>query len=85
VWAIRAAVAPLRIAGRSPLTEWHLTAFDTPFYASLDREEAELGWRPVHSNVDALLNAYEHYLAGEAGGSPHSRPLRGALARAARG
>lgn len=85
VWAIRAAIAPLRISGRSPITEWHLRSFHAPFCAALDKAQAELGWRPSHTNVDALLAAYKHYLAGAAGGSAHSRPLRGAFARAARG
>ena len=41
--------------------------------------------KEVLPNVDALEHAYREYLAGRAGASPHSQPLRGALARLLRG
>lgn len=85
VWAIRAVLQPLALIGRSPFTAWHWHASASTFYASLDRAEQELGWRPAHSNVDALERAYHEYLAGAAGGSAHSAPLGGALARLLRG
>jgi nucleoside-diphosphate-sugar epimerase len=85
VWAIRAVLQPLALARRSPFTAWHWHAPASTFYASLDKAERELGWRPRYSNVDALERAYHEYLAGTAGGSPHSAPPSGALARALRG
>jgi nucleoside-diphosphate-sugar epimerase len=85
VWAIRAVMQPLALARRSPFTAWHWHAPGSTFYASLDKAERELGWRPIYSNVDALERAYHEYLAGTAGGSPHSAPLGGFLARALRG
>jgi nucleoside-diphosphate-sugar epimerase len=85
VWAIRAVLQPLALAGRSPFTAWHWHASAATFHASVERAERELGWRPQFSNVDALEHAYHEYLAGTAGGSAHSAPLSGALARALRG
>jgi nucleoside-diphosphate-sugar epimerase len=83
--AIRATLRLLSAVGASPFTPWHWHASGSAFFASLDRIEAELGWRPRYSNVDALEHAYAEYLAGHAGGSAHSRPLRGALAQLLRG
>lgn len=85
VWAIRAVLQPLAMVGRSPFTAWHWHASGSTFFASLEKAQRELGWRPRFSNVDALERAYHEYLAGTAGGSPHSAPLGGALARALRG
>jgi nucleoside-diphosphate-sugar epimerase len=85
LWAIRAVLQPLIWAGRSPFTPWHWQAADTTFYASLDKAERELGWRPRYSNVDALERAYREYLSGVPGGSVHQQPLRGMLARLLRG
>lgn len=85
VWMIRAVLRSLSVVGRSPFTAWHWHASSATFYASLDRARAELGWQPQYSNVDALERAYYEYLGGRGGGSPHSAPLRGALARALRG
>jgi nucleoside-diphosphate-sugar epimerase len=85
VVAIRAVLQPLALIGRSPFTAWHWHASHAPFHASIDRARADLGWEPRYSNVDALQQAYREYLDGAAGGSAHSAPLSGALARALRG
>ena len=85
VWAIRAVLQPLALAGRSPFTAWHWHASSDPFFCDLDETMRDLGWTPRYSNVDALLDAYEHLVAGHAGGSAHSTPLGGALARVLRG
>ena len=85
VWAIRSVLQPLALIGRSPFTAWHWHASAATFYASVEKAERELGWRPRHSNVDALERAYHEYLAGSAGGTAHSAPLAGALARVLRG
>ena len=82
---IRAVLQPLDLVGRAPFTAWHWHAPSSTFYASIDRAREELGWEPRWSNVDALERAYQEYLAGRAGGSAHSAPLRGALARVLRG
>lgn len=85
VAAIRAVLQPLALVGRSPFTAWHWHASAATFYASVEKAERELGWRPRYSNVDALERAYEEFLAGRSGGSAHSAPLKGALARLLRG
>jgi nucleoside-diphosphate-sugar epimerase len=87
VWAIRAALQPVAALGRSPLTEWHWRSGPTSFYFDIGPTVEELGWRPERTNVDTLVNAYEHYLRRPdgAGSSPHRRPLRGAVARMLRG
>jgi nucleoside-diphosphate-sugar epimerase len=85
VVAIRAVLQPLALVGRSPFTAWHWHASAATFYASVEKAERELGWRPQFSNVDALERAYEEFLAGRSGGSAHSAPLKGGLARLLRG
>lgn len=85
VAAIRAVLQPLALVGRSPFTAWHWHASGSTFYASIDKARDELGWTPRYSNVDALERAYHEYLAGTAGGSAHSAPLPGTLARILRG
>jgi nucleoside-diphosphate-sugar epimerase len=86
VWAIRAVLQPLALVGRSPFTAWHWHSSHATFYTSIEKAERELGWRPRHSNVDALEHAYHEYVAGTGrGGSAHTTPLPGALARLLRG
>ena len=86
VWAIRAVLQPLALAGRSPFTVWHWRSAPSSFYFDLSDTIAALGWEPRHSNAQALARAYDDYLARPAlGDSAHRRPLRGVLARALRG
>jgi nucleoside-diphosphate-sugar epimerase len=87
VWAIRAVLQPLDLAGRSPFTQWHWRSGPAPFYFDISRTREELGWEPRRTNVDALENAYRRYLerSDATGVSAHRRPLRGALARVLRG
>jgi nucleoside-diphosphate-sugar epimerase len=87
VWAIRAVLRPLDAVGRSPFNQWHWRSAPAPFYFDLSKSREELGWAPARTNVDALENAYGHYVrrAGEEGASAHRRPLAGLLARLLRG
>jgi nucleoside-diphosphate-sugar epimerase len=87
VWAIRAVLQPLDLVGRSPFHEWHWRSAPAPFYFDISLARRELDWEPRRTNVDALENAYRHYLrsTGASGTSAHRRPLRGALARLLRG
>jgi nucleoside-diphosphate-sugar epimerase len=87
VWAVRAVLQPLDAVGRSPFNEWHWRSAPAPFYFDISRAREELGWEPRRTNVDALENAYGHYVrrSGATGVSAHLRPLRGVLARLLRG
>jgi nucleoside-diphosphate-sugar epimerase len=86
VWAIRAVLQPLDAVGRSPFNEWHWRSAPEPFYFDISKAQDELGWRPARTNVDALENAYGHYVRrADAGASAHRRPLAGLLARLLRG
>ena len=87
VWAVRAVLQPLDAVGRSPFNEWHWRSAPAPFYFDISRARGELGWEPRRTNLDALENAYGHYLESRdtTGVSAHRRPLRGALARLLRG
>jgi nucleoside-diphosphate-sugar epimerase len=83
--AIRAALRPLDMVGLSPFTAWHWHASGATFYCSIDKAREELGWEPQYTNVDALERAYDEFLVGTDGASPHSRPLAGPVARVLRG
>ncbi len=87
VWAIRAVLQPLDAIGRSPFNEWHWRSAPESFYFDISRAREELDWQPARTNVDALENAYGHYVAraGDTGASAHRRPLGGLLARLLRG
>jgi nucleoside-diphosphate-sugar epimerase len=85
--AIRAVLEPLDRVGRSPFNAWHWKSAPKPFYFDLSKAMGELGWRPRYSNAEALIRAYEHYLARPqaSSASAHRRPLEGALAQVLRG
>jgi nucleoside-diphosphate-sugar epimerase len=87
VWAIRAVLQPLDAIGRSPFNEWHWRSAPESFHFDISKARDELAWQPARTNVDALENAYGHYVAraGDTGGSAHRRPLGGLLARLLRG
>ena len=87
VWAIRAVLQPLDAIGRSPFNEWHWRSAPESFYFDISKAREELDWQPARTNVDALENAYAHYVAraGDTGASAHRRPLGGLLARLLRG
>ena len=80
--AARAAAAGRPAPGAAD--PWHWRGAPAAFVADLSDAERELGWRPARSNVDALLDAYEHFLrsaSDTAAGAAHRRPLGGPLAR----
>ena len=82
-WAARLVLPPLAALRVVPLTAWHWRGAPAPFVADLEDARRELGWTPSHSNVDALLDSYGHFLRSSAPGegAPHRRPLAGPLAR----
>jgi nucleoside-diphosphate-sugar epimerase len=87
VWAIRALLEPLDRVGRSPFNQWHWRSAPESFYFDLSKTAEALAWTPRRSNLETLVNAYEHYLreADETGASAHRQQLAGMLARMLRG
>jgi nucleoside-diphosphate-sugar epimerase len=62
--------APAKLALRaleavrlSPLYRWVYGTADKDSYVSTDRLQKVLGWRPRYSNAEALIRAYDWYLA----------------------
>lgn len=84
VWVARAVLPGLAALRLVPLTPWHWRGAPAPFVADLEDAKRELGWHPERSNVDALLEAYQHFLdtpARGGGEAAHRSPLGGPLAR----
>jgi nucleoside-diphosphate-sugar epimerase len=80
--AIRAVLGPLDRIGLSPFTPIHYRWSSVSFYCDVVPARDALGWRPRHSNIEALVAAYESFLSmPREGASAHRRPLRGSLAR----
>jgi len=46
----------------SPLYKWVYGTADRESFASVERIESALGWKPKYSNAEALINAYKWYL-----------------------
>lgn len=84
---VRGGLRTLGLLRLSPFTEWHVIASATDYWCDTSHAEADLGWRPTRTNIDALRRAYDRWLEApeEFGSSPHRRPLRGALPRVLRG
>ena len=84
--AINAVLRPAAALRLSPLSEWHWRSAPAPFYFDIGPARAELGWQPKRSNAEALVAAYDSWVARTAeGGSVHGRPLAGPLAKLLRG
>ncbi len=56
----------LELARLSPLAEWHYKTADRDSFVDVTRAERALGWTPRFSNVDALVAAYDWFVANEA-------------------
>lgn len=59
-WGLRG----MELAGITPLSEWHyMSAGGKDSVVDISRTERELGWRPRRSNAQALIEAYDWYVA----------------------
>lgn len=59
----RTALRGMELANVVPASEWHyMTAFGQDSIVDISRAERELGWRPVKSNAQALIDAYDWYV-----------------------
>lgn len=70
----------LRVVAALPggvIAPYHAQLYGKPLWFDTAQTCAGLGWRPQHSDLDALLASYQAYVAagGQAAGSVHSRPL----------
>ncbi|MDJ0995415.1 MAG: NAD-dependent epimerase/dehydratase family protein [Dinoroseobacter sp.] len=59
IWTLRA----LEAVHLSPLYKWIYETASKDSFVSIDRAKSRLGYKPVHSNADALIRNYDWYLA----------------------
>jgi nucleoside-diphosphate-sugar epimerase len=59
----KAALRCLEALNLSPLYRWIYGTADKDSYVSTGRIERQLGWAPRYSNAEALIRAYDWYLA----------------------
>lgn len=70
-----------------PLAPWHYLTYHKPFFFDLSDAIKQLGWRPRHSNVETMIQAYDWYIehesqAGRAGArSIHRDPVKQGVLR----
>lgn len=57
------ALRALELARLSPLAEWHYKTAHRDSFVDVKRAERVLGWKPRHSNADALKSTYDWYIA----------------------
>jgi nucleoside-diphosphate-sugar epimerase len=75
----------------SPLAPWHYRTYHKPFFFDLTRPMREVGWRPRFSNVDALTQSYDWWVAhrDEPGAAPgrstHRKSVRQGVLRLLKG
>jgi len=63
----RCAMRGMELAALVPLSEWHyMSAAGKDSVVDISRAEHELGWRPQRSNAQALIEAYDWYVASMA-------------------
>lgn len=62
-WPAKLALRLLETVNLSPLYRWVYGTADKDSYVSVDRIRESLGWEPRYSNAEALIRAYEWYLA----------------------
>lgn len=62
-WPAKLALRALEAVHLSPLYRWVYGTADKDSFVSTDRIQRSLGWQPRYSNAEALLRAYQWYLA----------------------
>lgn len=63
-WIARAGLRGMELANIVPLAEWHyMSARGEDSVVDISRAEKELGWRPARSNAQALVEAFDWYVA----------------------
>ena len=64
-WLVKAFLATAEKLKLSPLYKWVYGTADKDSYVSIARARARLGWEPKFSNAEALIHAYDWYLANK--------------------
>ncbi len=81
----RSAIAAIKLTSRlglSPMAPFHWLVYGKDGYFDLSKPQAELGWQPRWSNVDAFARAYDWYIAhreqvlADRGRSLHRSPVK---------
>ena len=75
---VRAGLRGTELAGVAPLSEWYqCAARGEDSVVDVERAVDELGWRPIRSNVESLVDAYDWYAERRAAGAdaPSTHPL----------
>jgi len=65
-WPAKLALRALEAVNLSPLYRWVYGTADKDSFVSTERIRQALGWEPRYSNAEALIRAYEWYLANRA-------------------
>ena len=72
-WPAKAVLRALEAVHLSPLYRWVYGTADKDSFVATDRIERTLGWQPSYSNAEALIRAYDWYLAHRAQVSPEAQ------------
>lgn len=80
-WIAVAALRVFELLHLSPLYRWIYETAGKDSAVSIDKACKELGFQPIHSNIDALLRNYRWYVEncddiGKAAGVSHRKPWR---------
>jgi nucleoside-diphosphate-sugar epimerase len=64
----------------SPLAPWHYLTYHKPFVFDISKAQRELSWSPRYSNIEAIIESYEWYLANRdkmiTSKSAHKKPVQ---------
>ncbi len=64
-WLVKPFLAVAEKLKLSPLYKWVYGTADKDSFVSIERAKTQLGWQPKFSNAEALIHAYDWYLANK--------------------
>lgn len=82
VWPAKLALHFADFLRLSPLAPWHYLTYHKPFVFNTSAAKRDLGWTPKHTDVEALIESYDWFLAhGQhlSGESTHTKPVKESL------
>lgn len=85
-WPAEMTMRVTSVLGLSPLGAYHALMYGRSLYFDITRAKVELGWQPLHSNAEMLIDSYEWYvanheqIAARLGASHHRSAVRRARA-----